>query len=55
MLFRPPSNRVTKVISDEDGGARHRFKTREQKQSRELQPVCWEGLQENSRAASLCG
>lgn len=36
-------------------GVRHRFKTREQKQSEELQPMCWERLQENSKAASLCG
>lgn len=36
-------------------GSHHRFKMREQKQSRELQPMCWERLQENSKAAFLCG
>lgn len=36
-------------------GSQHQFKRREQKQSRELQTVCWERLQENSKAAFLCG
>lgn len=34
-------------------GSQHRYKMREEKQSRELQPMCWERLQENSKAAFL--
>lgn len=54
MLFRPPSDRATSYIWWRPGGTSS-FKTRDWKQSRELQPTCWEALQEDSKAASLYG